>query len=295
MKKIIKNRISIFLILILSIITVPVFASEFSFNTNSKVVSVGELFKVDLNINTEKESINAVEGKIIFSSSSLELSEIRAGNSVVNFWMDKPIYKDGEIVFSGITPGGYVLDKGLIFSLIFTAKKEGDTSIKIINASALKNDGRGTPSKVITSNLQLNITNVAQTQAENLKITDKEAPDSFKPEVAQDSNLFNDKWFVVFVAQDKGTGISKYEVKESRFNIFDFSKWIDATSPYVLTDQDLHSNIFVKAIDNAGNVRVVKLSPKNPLAWYANLENWFIIVLVIAIVALIYFFSHRKR
>jgi hypothetical protein len=296
MIKIIKNRIYIILMLtLLSLLAVPVFASEFSFNTQNKSVSVGEQFKIDLNINTNKENINAVEGKIVFSSDYFELSEIRAGNSIINFWIDKPAYNDGGIVFSGITPGGYVLDNGLILSLVLKARKEGDSNISIQNGSALKNDGNGTKSNLKISDLQINISNTVKNQQENLHITDNNPPDSFNPEIGQDPSLFNDKWFVAFIAQDKGTGVAKYEVKESLYNIFNFSKWITSTSPYMLTDQQLQSNIYVKAIDNSGNERVVKLSPKNPLSWYANIENWFIITLVIAIVALIYLLKKARR
>jgi hypothetical protein len=289
------NIIKYLLIIVAFFSAVPAFASEFSFGTQNKTVGVGGQFEVDLNINTDKESINAVEGDIVFSTSTLDLSEIRDGDSIVNFWVNKPANNDGTISFSGITPGGYVLDKGLILSLIFTARKEGNATIEIKNSSALENDGKGTASSVQTLDLNIEVASSSQNQQnQNLAIVDKNPPENFKPEVARDLNLFNDKWFVVFVAQDKGSGIAKYEVKESRYNIFDFSKWNDATSPYVLNDQKLQSYIFVKAVDNSGNERIVKLSPINPIPWYENIEDWFIIALVIAIVALIYFFSKKK-
>ncbi len=289
------NIIKYFLLITAVFFAAPVFASQFSFDTPNGVVQVGGQLEVDLNINTDKESINAVEGNIIFSTSTLDLSEIRDGNSIVNFWVNKPANENGIVSFSGITPGGFVLDKGLILSLIFMAKKEGDATIEIKNASALENDGKGTASSLQTSDLNIEVASSSQNLPnQNLAISDNTPPENFKPEVARDSNLFNGKWFAVFVAQDKGSGIAKYEIKESKFNIFDFSKWNDATSPYVLSDQKLQSYIFVKAIDNSGNERIVKLSPENPIPWYENIEDWFIIAVVIAIVALIYFFSKKK-
>jgi hypothetical protein len=294
MKENIKIKINIFLIVTAFFIALPVLASEFSFDIQNKEVFVGQQFQIDLNINTEKENINAVEGKIVFPINLLELSEIREGNSIVNLWIEKPTYKEDGIVFSGITPGGYVLNKGLIFSLIFKAKKEGNALISIENSSALKNDGNGTKSKLKISNLEINISDINQTnEDETFEIIDKESPDTFKPEVSRDPNLFDNKWFVVFAAQDKGSGIDRYEIKESRYNIFDFSKWVSALSPYVLTDQELKSNIFVRAIDKAGNERIVKLTPENPIPWYENFEEWFIIISVL-IAALIYFFLTKK-
>ena len=291
-----KNNIYIFLIFLLFSLCAPlVRASEFSFDTLDKNVSVGQEFKIDLNINTENENINAVKGKIIFSTDLLELSEIRDGNSFVNFWIDRPIYQDGGIIFSGITPGGYTLDKGLILSIVFKAKKEGNALIKINNGSVLKNDGNGTESKLKISNLDINILYNDQTKEDQtLNIKDKESPDIFKPEISHDPSLFNNKWFITFVAQDKESGIDRYEIKESRYHIFDFSGWIRAENPYLLVDQSLNSFIFIKAIDKAGNERIVKLSPQNPLSLYTNFENWFIIVLVI-FVALIYLFLSSNK
>jgi hypothetical protein len=292
---IIFNIIGYFFVSLAVFSAMPVFASVFSFDVQNKNLFVGEQFKVDLNINTDKENINAVEGNIVFPTDYFDLSEIRSGDSVVNFWVDKPSNNDGTVSFSGITPGGYVLDKGLILSLIFTAKKEGNASIKIENASALKNDGNGTLSKISVSDLQIVVASSSQNLLEqNLKIIDKNPPEDFRPEVVQDPNLFGGKWVVIFLTQDKGSGISGYEVKESKYNIFDFSKWVYATSPFVLSDQELHSNIFIKATDNAGNERIVKLSPEKPIVWYANIENWFIIALVFVIVALVYFFLNKK-
>jgi len=291
----IKIRAIKYLLMIMAVfVAVPVFASEFSFDMADKNISTGEKFKVDLNINTEKESINALEGKIIFPADLLELSEIREGNSIVNFWVEKPVYKDGGVSFSGITPGGYILDKGLIFSLVFTAKSEGNALIKIENVSALKNDGNGTPATLKTLDLPVIITKAGSSSDNlNLAIVDKIPPDTFKPEIAQDANLFDNKWFIVFVAQDKGSDVDSYMIKESKYSIFDFSSWVPAESPQVLADQGLKSNVYVKAIDKAGNERIVKLSPINPIPWYTNFEDWFIIVLGI-ICVLAYFFSLRK-
>ena len=288
------RTIKYFLMIMAVFVAVPVFASEFSFDMPDKNVSVGGQFKVDLNINTEKESINAVEGKIIFPADLLELSEIREGNSVVNFWVEKPVYKDGGVSFSGITPGGYVLDRGLLLSLIFKTKKEGEAVIKIENGATLKNDGNGTPATLKTLDLSVAISQTGSSlDNSSLVIVDKTPPDTFKPEIAQDANLFDNKWFIVFTAQDKGSDVASYMIKESRYNIFDFSRWVPAESPQILADQELKSNVYVRAIDKAGNERIVKLSPQNPMPWYTNFEDWFIIVLGI-ICVLAYFFSLRK-
>ena len=104
------------------------------------------------------------------------------------------------------------------------------------------------------------------------------------PEIARDPTIFDGKWFLVFATQDKGLGIDHYEIKETRYRFFgSFSRWISAESPYALRDQELKSYILVKAVDKAGNERIVKINPRNPLRWYENYENWIIIVLGLVI------------
>ena len=112
------------------------------------------------------------------------------------------------------------------------------------------------------------------------KVKDTEPPESFVPEISRDELIANGKWFVVFVTQDKASGIDRYEIKESRQKILTFfSRWRVAESPYVLQDQELRSYVFVKAVDKNGNQRIIKIAPRNPLEWYENYENWLIIVL----------------
>ena len=135
--------------------SVPVFAAEISFDAKTREVSVGEQFEASIFLNTEGEYINAVEGKVIFPENLLELKEIRDGNSIVNFWIERPkIKSDNQITFSGIIPGGYIGKKGLIFSAIFQSKNEGKGTIEIREAKTLLNDGKGTQASLSISNLQ---------------------------------------------------------------------------------------------------------------------------------------------
>jgi len=118
-------------------------------------IGVNQQFQVDLVLDTENEEINAVEGKVIFPEDLLELKEIRDGNSIVNFWIERPkIKSDNQITFSGIIPGGYIGKKGLIFSAIFQSKNEGKGTIEIREAKTLLNDGKGTQASLSISNLQ---------------------------------------------------------------------------------------------------------------------------------------------
>ena len=253
----------------------------------------GQQFQVDVLLDTVGEKINATEGKIIFSSDILELKEIRTGNSVINFWIEDPKSDiGGQVVFSGITPGGYQGEKGLLVSLIFLSKKEGQGFVNIQEAKTLLNDGKGTESLLTISNFQFLVFNssvgVPILQIPISEIKDTESPESFVPEITRDSAIFGGKLFLVFATQDKGLGIDRYEVKEVRQKIFGiFSKWVTAKSPYVLKDQELESHIFVKAVDKVGNERIIEILPKNSFCWYENYANWLIIILGLIIVYVI--------
>ncbi|MDD5720826.1 MAG: cohesin domain-containing protein [Candidatus Pacebacteria bacterium] len=272
-----------------------VFAAEISFNTKVQEVAVGQQFQMEMLLNTDNEAINAIEGEITFPIDLLELEEVRDANSIVNFWVDKPkIESDGQIAFSGIIPGGYQGPRGLLFTLIFVSKKEGQATIELHEAKTLLNDGKGTEALLSISPYQFTISQAARVSSVS-SIIDKEPPESFAPAIAQNPAIANGKWFLVFATQDKRLGIDHYEIKETQQRFLDiFSKWISRESPYILQDQELRSYVFVKAVDKAGNERIVKINPRNPLGWYENYENWLIIILGLAIAYTIKKFLWRR-
>ncbi len=264
------------------------------FVSSKEKPAVGELFKVDLLLNTNEENINTVAGKINFPADLLELQEIRDGNSLVNLWVDKPMLAGaGQIPFSGITPGGYKGTSGLLFSLIFHVLKSGSASLKLTEGQALLNDGKGTEAQLSTPALSLQLAAKSTGQPVDYTITDKTPPESFVPEIAQDKNIADNKWFVVFVAQDKDSGIDHYEIQENK-NSSPNSTWQTATSPYILQDQSLQSYVYIKAVDKAGNVTVEQINPKNVFP-YKNLLVYGIILLAIIILGIVSLRSRKFR
>ena len=258
------------------------FGAQFSAETVSQTMHAGDQFEVNIIADTEGSNINAFAGTVSFSNDVLTLSDVRDGNSIISLWVDEPKVATSGVSFSGIVPGGYT-GKGFLFSLIFTAKKTGTTPIHFTDAEMLINDGKGTPVSVSASELPLTI--AASSSASSTQIVaplqDTEAPESFVPKVGSDPTLFNGQFFVAFSTTDKGSGVASYEVKEESQGIFSFAQWMSATSPYVLTDQKLHSDISVKATDRAGNIRVEKIAATYPLPWYEKYEDWFILIAVI--------------
>jgi hypothetical protein len=278
---------TILVILVMYFTVLPVFAAEIYFKTGSTTIRPGDLFEVLILLNTEKENINAVEGTVLFPDDILELENINEANSILTFWPEKPrVYDENKIKFAGITPGGYQEEKGLLFSITFQAKKEGAGLIEIKDSRVLLNDGQGIPTNVKTFDLQFSISKEAPiSQTPISEIKDTEQPEDFKPEIAQNPEMFDGKYFLVFATQDKKSGIDYYAVYESRRKRpqIDKKDWQIVESPYVLKDQKLRSYIYVKAVDKAGNERMAVVEPRYPLRWYEKWEIWVTIIIGLVI------------
>jgi len=265
---------------LVSISVLPANAANLNLVSQTNEIGVGSQFQIDLMLDAEGQDINAAQGNIIFPKNLLEIKEIYTGSSIINFWIEKPQI-NAEIKFSGVIPGGFsgVLSPyykgykpGKVLSLIFTAKKEGVDAVEIHGAKVLLNDGKGTETNTTISNFQFLISK--QTPSSKLQVpssNDTNPPELFTPEIARDPDIFGGKWFLVFAAQDKGSGIDYYAAHESARTKeaarIDAKNWTVAESPYVLKDQKLKSYIYVKAVDKAGNERFAVLPPKFA-PWY---------------------------
>ncbi len=268
-------------------ISLKAVAAELSFQSNQDQISVGQEFELVLFLNTEKENINAIEGKINYSD-NLEIKEIRDGGSIITLWIKKPQLESGQIIFAGITPGGFIIEKGKVFSIIFQVKKIGNTTVSISNARILLNDGNGTPAKFTIKKYILNILERPIMSQTPLIFEDKNKPVPFKIQISSDPNIFENRKFLVFVAQDKQSGIDYYEVKEGWFG-----SWKKTESPHLLNDQKLRSYIYVRAVDKTGNIQMATMPPQ-VISWYMNYWLWIIIIICCAL-AFIYLFYRLRR
>lgn len=257
----------------------PAWAADIFFKTFQVEPRVAQPFEVSVLVNTNNEDINALEGKIAFPSDILDVGEIKDGNSLVNFWLEKPkINSDGRIVFSGITPGGYRDAQGWIFSVIFLPKKEGNGAISLEQARVLLNDGQGTEAGLTLSPLLFSIFPAVTGSSVGLPIVkDYTLPEAFLPQVSRDSAIFNGQWFLVFATQDKGSGIDHYEVREG------YKPFMTVVSPYLLINQKLDKKITVRAFDRNGNQRTVTLAAPQPKKAYENYLNYAIILIVLGL------------
>lgn len=247
-------------------LALPVNAAELKFDKASIKSDVEQTFEARLVLDTESQFINAIEGKVFFPADILELQEIRNGNSVINLWIEQPKISENctdfcEIVFSGITPGGYSGNDGFIFSLIFKTKGEGSGKIELADVRTLLNDGSGTEAAITKKDYSVNIFEGGPILEPPI-LEDSIPPEAFSPVVEQDDNIFDGKLFLIFDTTDKQSGIAYYEVQETKKRSPQPEKWKKAESPYLLEDQKAKGYIFVKAVDNNGNERIEIVKPR---------------------------------
>lgn len=264
------------------------FSASLNLESNKTNIRENEEFVLSAVLDSS-EKINAVEGTMVFDGNFLKVKEIRDGNSVVNFWVEKPsLVSDGKIHFSGITPGGFSGSKEVIFSVVFKTKNEqGNTKISFSDLDILKNDGLGTKIPVTLESANILIKEGDSKYRQDF-LEDDTLPEYFVPVLTKKEDLFGGKYFLVFATQDKDSGISHYEIKEYRFKLLKSIKnWSIAESPYVIRDQSLKSFIIIKAIDNNGNERIQELAPTYPPVWYEYSLIWIIIIVVFGFILFI--------
>ncbi len=268
---------SVFILSLVLFVAEPVFAAEVRLDANKIEVNSREQLLVDVIIHSE-ESLNAVEGQLIFPPDLLSVKEIRDGNSVINFWVEKPrIEASGVVLFSGITPGGFGGANNSIFSVVFEAKNDGVASIVLQDTKALKNDGLGSQAILSVRNTAVSI-KPGGSNVPKETLIDKESPEDFNPTIQSDQNIFDGKYFLVFATQDKISGIATYKVREGEWGWFTVSE-----SPYLLKHQSLDRKIFVKAIDKVGNERIAVLNAQHQVPWYGQYAIFGILLVMVIV------------
>ncbi|MGB9743186.1 MAG: hypothetical protein ACPLW9_00490 [Minisyncoccales bacterium] len=235
----------------------------------------GDIFIVETRIDTEGECINTVKVDLSFSKDILEVVDFSTGNSILSIWLESPKInqEEGKISFTGGIPGGYCgvlpgelgkpnLLGRIAFQVRETAPNRTQNYAKVEfleSSQGLLNDGLGTPAKLNFKNAVLTILPEKREEPlnewETILIRDTLPPEQFEIKLNRDKSILEGKYFIVFQAQDKQSGIDYYEVKEGE------ADWQRASSPYLLKNQRLGIIIKVKAVDKAGNERIVEYVP----------------------------------
>ena len=264
----------------------------------------GDSFALDITLDVE-QCVNTVEATIEFPQDYLMLLDFLIGDSILNIWVERPdsaqlekINDEGKIYLAGGIPGGYcgkikgdTEPSGIVARLIFKVPNfiVIDKEINTIDINFLKNktrvfinDGLGTEDE-----LELNSASYSYSQQRTgadeswrLQIDNDNIPP--EPFVVTLVSL-EGEYYIHFHTTDKQTGIDHYEVLEilpgetpgmaPEGGLYDkifgneggVPQWKRGNIPYKLEDQNLASIIKVKAVDSAGNQRIVEYIPPEPL------------------------------
>ncbi len=271
-------------------------ASQVFFGSTGREVGVGQLNEVGVFVDTQGEATNAFQGEIAFASDMLDIAQFRDGSSIVSLWIERPHIDPtdpGKIIFSGIAPGGYNGDKGMLFSFVLQPIKVGPITITSQNEQILRDDGEGTLTEVSRAPLTLIATTASSSAF--FPTHDNDQPEDFKPIIGQHPGIFDGAYFVTFATQDKGSGVAEYAIAEER--VYPWQKlFFSSRSREFVSAQSLRSIIYIKAIDNAGNERIVELSPTY-LYWYEKYFVWCILcpVVFVVVIVLIRLYGGKKK
>ncbi|PCI28748.1 hypothetical protein COB55_03485 [Candidatus Wolfebacteria bacterium] len=110
-------------------------------------VTVGNIVKVQVSVDTLGRVINNAESAIQFPTDLLEVVLIDSTSSIFSLWVENPSFSNatGLVTFNGGVPNpGFQGTGGKVISVVFRAKKEGTASVVFSNSAVRENDGLGT-------------------------------------------------------------------------------------------------------------------------------------------------------
>ena len=323
----IRVRIVFFAVLFFLIPNSHSHAATLYFDPGSADIFRGDSVTVGLRLDTDEgECVNTVDATIHYDA-ALNAVDISRGDSILNLWVESPKIDEinHTIRFAGGLPGGYcgriAGDPSLTNMVLeivfqspgFTIGSGSDNKSPRIwldeSSQVLLHDGSGTPAPLKLQEARINLADTPGTQIQDTwkddVRSDNEIPSDFTITLTKDDFAFNNEYFIVFNSNDKQSGIDHYEVMEEPFAEFSAFKWggadapwIETESPYVLKDQTLNSTIRVKAIDKAGNIRVVTLVPDTALRSMSRdmlITTIIVTGTIILISALVFYALWRRK
>ncbi len=285
------KTILIFLFFILNLfLTNKVFAATLTLNPSENSLGIGQQFYIDLMLDPEGKSINAISGSISFPSDKVSFVRVENGKSMINLWVEEPKQVGGTISFAGVMTSGFagVIDPfdlghklpGLITRLVFEAESHpGPVNFSTSIFPLYLSDGLGTEIDAPSAYSSINIGDFTDSSK---YVNNSSGTPELEAYVTRDPNIFNDKYTLVFKAFDKETGIKSVMIKEGRRD------WKEIESPYLLRDQSRHSMISLQAINFSGAGVSMNFN-EIPYDWkpFARIASVIIIILILLLVLII--------
>lgn len=277
-----RTRISV-LAVFLFLLPAVASAATISLQATPANVGMGDTVRVDLLL-TSAIATNAFSGALSYAKTLVPVA-VSDGNSIISLWITHPaVPAPGALItFAGITPGGFSGDRGVLFSVLFRATAAGTANVSLENVEVLRNDGVGGNEPVTLKSLVLSVS--SKSSGGYTEPADHAPPEPFIAILDSNPQIFGGRFYLAFTAVDKGSGIDHYTVAESRVPSFLLPflplSFETTTSPYVLTDQNLTSTVYIKAVDRAGNERLVVFPPRHLLNGFEETALLGILVAVV--------------
>jgi hypothetical protein len=264
----------------------------------------GDTVLVSVRVDTEGKNINIVEGivRLDYAGNAIAITNINTAGSLFSLWPNKPLPSDDNtsVSFVGGSPGGLIADDAVLFNLALKLQKEGKITLSPHNIGVYLNDGKGTKDRVTATDFTLTVapeTDGVPTTDDVAPILsqDKTPPADFEPMLGRDSALFENRYFLSFFTTDAESGVAYYEVQEGG------GAFVQGESPYLLQDQSVRNPIHVKAVDRAGNEKVVEFKPAPPTPTFVpfdrRLIGWVvgIVLAFFAVASLLWKLISRKK
>jgi hypothetical protein len=282
-------------------------AAELTFSPSQLVRGTSDIYAVDLILDTQGEDINVLEASLSYPLESFILKDVLTGDSVINFWIQKPLSKDGLIHFSGSIPAGYTGSKGKVITLLLQPQLTGAVlNLGILGdkdnpSRVFLNDSLATEKIIPAHSVSFNLSSTVSNGGV-VNLTDKIKPDIFDIAIASSNTLPPNKVFVVFHTEDKGSGIDRYEMAQAdtaeelsnNANLL----WQKVVSPVVINLAQTRRFLAIKAFDHSNNftLAVADLKPSQNKTIFQNPFTVAVILSIIILLILSFiFYSHRRK
>lgn len=139
---------SLMLISFLLLPAIPAEAATLYMMPKSGELKVGQIFTLEIKVNTDVNSFNAAQATVNFPANLLEVKSIDSSPSasIFNFWLEGPVFSnaDGKVRFIGGTANGISGKAISVLKINFIAKTSGEAPVTFSDAAVTAADGNGT-------------------------------------------------------------------------------------------------------------------------------------------------------
>lgn len=210
---------------------------------------------VQVRVDTKDAKVQGIEGGI---KTNIKNSRITHTNDTVPLWLEQPqlaVGSPGGVVFSGVIPGGVAGDFPLFTIVAAPAEADPVVSIGPLTLISYNQNENGSTTQILIPETTVRLQkNDGPDVYREPVVVDEIPPEAFKPELQKSPDAAHGMWLLSFFATDKQSGIDYYQVREGD------TEWQTTTSPYQIKDQSFKSFLAVKAVDRAGNIRIIEIT-----------------------------------